>query len=88
MIDEASIELSAVESVIDSARKVVDTAVDAERVASRISARVATVAVIIVGGIGIFGLAYGTWSLLEHRRSASPEGDGTTEVDASVENND
>ena len=87
LVEEASVELAVVESVIDSARKIVDTAVEAERVASRITAHVKTAGVIIAGGVVILGLAYGTWSLLEHRRAAPPEGDATPEDGTSVENN-
>ena len=87
LIDEASVELAVVESVVDTARKVVDTAADAERVTRRIAARVRTAAAIIVGGVAIVGLAYGAWSLLEHRRTASPRGDEMPVDEASAEIN-
>lgn len=75
LIDEASVELAVVESVVDTARKVVDTAAGAERVAGRITSRMTTAAAIIVGGVAIVGLAYEAWSLLEHRRSDTPDGE-------------
>jgi len=53
----------------------VDTAAEGERVAGRITARVTTAAAIVIGGVAIVGLAYGAWSLLEHRRSVTPEGE-------------
>ena len=70
-IDEASIELAAVESVVSTARHVLDVAAETERVGSRILTRVRTVAIVAVIGAGGLGLAYGVKVVLERRRAPS-----------------
>ena len=73
MIDEASSELSAVESVVATARHVIDIAVDTEHVRGRIVARAkAAVVVILVIGATL-GAVYGFRVMLARRGQRSVE---------------
>ena len=71
-IDEASIELAAVESVVGTARHVLDVAGETERVASRILPRVRTAAIVVLVGVAGLGVAYGVKTVLDRRRAAPP----------------
>jgi len=71
-IDEASVELAAVESVVGTARHVLDVAGETERVGSRIIARVRTVAIVALVGAAGLGVAYGVKIVLDRRRAPSP----------------
>ena len=71
-IDEASSELAAIESVVGTARHVLDVAAETERVGSRIMARVRTVAIVVVVGAAGLGVAYGVKMVLDRRRAPSP----------------
>ncbi|HEX7443413.1 MAG TPA: hypothetical protein VF320_05985 [Acidimicrobiales bacterium] len=71
-IDEASVELAAVESVVGTARQVLDVAAETERVGSRIMARVRTVVIVVVVAAAGLGLAYGVKTVLDRRGAPSP----------------
>jgi len=83
-IDEASIELAAVESVVGTARHVLDVAAETERVGSRILARVRTVAIVAAIGAAGIGIAYGVKVALDRRRASAvvPEADHAPPDDA------
>ena len=74
MIDEASVELAAVESIVGTARHVLDVATEAERVGHRIAARMRTVAIVLAVIAVTAGVAYGVKVVLDGRRSGEPDG--------------
>jgi hypothetical protein len=82
VIDEASTELAAVESVVDSARHVLDVAAEVERRGSRIPSRLRTVAVVVAVGAVVLGGAYAVTVLLARRRTGAPEAAGPLVDDA------
>jgi len=74
VIDEASVELATVESVVGTARHVLDVAAESERVGARIIGRVRTVAVVALIAAAVLGAAYGVKTVLDRRRAPSPTG--------------
>jgi hypothetical protein len=74
VIDEASVELATVESIVGTARHVLDVATETERVGHRIAARMRTIAIVLaVVGVTV-GVAYGVKVVLDGRRSDGPAG--------------
>lgn len=73
VIDEASVELAVVESVVHTARHLLDTAAATERVAIRCGARLKTAVIIIVVSGAVIGTAVGVKTLLPRRREGSHE---------------
>jgi hypothetical protein len=72
VIDEASVELAAVESIVGTARHVLDVATETERVGHRIVARMRTVAIVLAVVAVTVGVAYGVKVVLDGRRSNGP----------------
>lgn len=70
VIDEASVELATVESIVGTARHVLDVATETERVGHRIAARMRTIAIVLA----VVGVAYGVKVVLDGRRSSGPAG--------------
>jgi hypothetical protein len=85
VIDEAPVELTVVESVVGTARHVLDTAIGAERVTIQIAARLKTV--VVVGAGVVVEAAYGVKSLLDRRRAGSPESAEALVDDAFTDDN-
>jgi hypothetical protein len=74
VIDEASVELATAESIVGTARHVLDVATETERVGHRIAARMRTIAIVLaVVGVTV-GVAYGVKVVLDGRRSSGPAG--------------
>ena len=86
-IDEASVELAAVESVVGTARHVLDVAAETERVGNRILARARTVVIVALVGAAGLGVAYEVKVVLDRRRTPSP-GVGETHDEASRDDSD
>ena len=82
VIDEASVELAVVESVIGTARHVLDTAATTERVAIRFGIRLKTAAIIVLVSGTVIGTAVGVKSLLARRRAVPSEAVGALVDDA------
>ena len=69
VIDEASAQLAEVESVVGTARHVIDVAAEAERRGGRIAGRLRTAAVMAVAGVAVIGGVIAVKALLDRRRS-------------------
>ena len=74
VIDEASVELATVESIVGTARHVLDVATETERVGHRIAARMRTIAIVLAVVAVTVGVAYAVKVVLDGRRSNGPAG--------------
>jgi len=72
-IDEASVELAAVESIVGTARHVLDVAAETERVGHRIATRLRTIAIVLAVVAVTVGVTYGVKIVLDGRRPRGPD---------------